>query len=346
MHPRDPAGAWKTFAAVAYAIASTTCGLCCIARGNLSVSGGVAAVFALAHGRIIAAYLVHECAHSSIFFERRWNTALGVAMLWVSGCPYCDFQHVKRLHVAHHIDRADTTSFHYKAELRALPRAIKGTVLAMEYCLVPIIEMLMHVRVALRPLVALHDPKVTARHRATAAVGSVAVATIWLGLFACGGMYALAQYAAAAILMLHVLSAHDAFQHTYIVLTDDDTYVPGPGDRTAQYEDSNTYSNLISVNYPLLNLLSLNFGYHNAHHAKPMSLWYTLPAIHEAIYGSEALYTKGGGSLQVVPMRELMGTWFWNRIPRAIEDDYGVVGSGQGRADTFIGSLGVSFLTV
>ena len=206
-------------------------------------------------------------------------------MLWVSGCPYCDFQHVKRLHVAHHIDRADTTSFHYKAELRALPRAIKGTVLAMEYCLVPIIEMLMHVRVALRPLVALHDPKVTARHRATAAVGSVAVATIWLGLFACGGMYALAQYAAAAILMLHVLSAHDAFQHTYIVLTDDDTYVPGPGDRTAQYEDSNTYSNLISVNYPLLNLLSLNFGYHNAHHVKPTAPWFDLPTLHRERFG-------------------------------------------------------------
>ena len=52
------------------------------------------------------------------------------------------------------------------------------------------------------------------------------------------------------------------FQHTYTVsiATDASSYVPGPGPRTAQYEEENTYSNVLSTEHPWLNLLSLNFG--------------------------------------------------------------------------------------
>lgn len=339
---RDPSGVWRTFVAGAYALVATVAGLYYIACSReASFLAGAAAVLALAHGRIIAAYIVHECAHSSIFFERKWNTALGTAMLWVSGCPYCDFDHVKKLHVMHHVDRADTTSFEYKHVLRAQPKPVRNTILALEYCFVPIVETLMHTYVALYPIFAIHDTKVTSHgpyRRTSAAMGSTAIAALWLTLFAQGGLYALALNYAAAALMLHVLMIHDAFQHTYIVLADDDTYVAGPGNRTAQYEDSNTYSNLISKNYPMLNLLSLNFGYHNAHHAKPMSPWYKLPAVHDALYSEE--------KRELIPMAELMGTWFRNRIARAIDDDYGVVGEGPRRTDNFIGSLGVSFLTV
>ena len=44
-----------------------------------------------------------------------------------------------------------------------------------------------------------------------------------------------------------------------------------------QYEEDNTYSNLLSTRYPWLNLLVLNFCYHNVHHNKPSEPWYRLP---------------------------------------------------------------------
>ena len=80
---RDPGGVWKTFAAVTYAVAATLGGLKVIAQGDEALAyASAAGVLALAHGRVIAAYIVHECAHSSVFFERKLNAALGIAMLW------------------------------------------------------------------------------------------------------------------------------------------------------------------------------------------------------------------------------------------------------------------------
>lgn len=138
---------------------------------------------------------------------------------------------------------------------------------------------------------------------------------------------------------------HDAFQHTFQVLVPGPAYVSGPGPRTAQYEEENTYSNLISTRWPLLNVLSLNFGHHNAHHRKPMTPWYRLPALHLEMYGS-----TGGNvdcSPQVLPFRELLQTWHANRLRRVLEEDYGFVAKdGNDRARAFIGSVGVSFLTV
>ena len=50
------------------------------------------------------------------------------------------------------------------------------------------------------------------------------------------------------------------------------------------YEQSHTFSNVISIRYPWLNLITLNFGYHNAHHTKPTVPWHELPKLHEALY--------------------------------------------------------------
>ncbi|KAJ8601871.1 hypothetical protein CTAYLR_002686 [Chrysophaeum taylorii] len=283
------------------------------------------------HGRTIAAYLVHECAHSSVFYEPAWNTRLGVFALWVCGCPYVDFQHIKALHLAHHRDRADTTSFDYQAELEALPRLIP-IVLALEYCFVPAVETLIHLRIALYP------PQ--KRCSMTAACGSAVLVALWAFIWRKGGWPALGRHCLAAALLIHFLSIHDAFQHTFDVITPDDVnYVPGPGARTAEYEDKNTYSNLVSARYPAINLLSLNFGFHNAHHKKPMAPWYDLPEIHAKYYGVD--------TPQVLPFADIVHTWIHNRVRRVLEPDYGVVGTlgTPGRADAFVGALGVSFLT-
>jgi fatty acid desaturase len=243
--------------------------------------------------------------------------------------------------MAHHHDRADTVDFDYRAFLKRLPSALRGGVLAAEWALIPAVELLMHARTALAPLVS---AKVAASRRVNAAIGTAAVLALWALLASLGGAMALLGYFASTALMLHVLSMHDAFQHTYTVtLVSEGTYVPGPGARTAKYEEENTFSNVISTSYPLINALTLNFGYHNAHHRKPMTPWYKLPALHASMYGAE----KVDASPQVLPFRVLAGTWFRNRLRRVLEEDYGCVAqSGVDRAAAFVGSLGVSFLTV
>ena len=49
----------------------------------------------------------------------------------------------------------------------------------------------------------------------------------------------------------------------------------------------------------------------------------------------------------MLPFHELARTWLDNRVRRVLDEDYGHVGSRgvPGRADAFVGALGVSFLT-
>ena len=248
---------------------------------------------------------------------------------------------MRKLHIAHHYDRADTVGFDYRAFLHASPALFRNAVLACEWAFVPAVECIMHARTMLAPLV---DSALPLAHRGTAASGTAAVAALLWWLHARGGAASLALYLLACVLQLHVLSMHDAFQHTFKVLLPGPGYVSGPGPRTAQYEEENTYSNLMSTRWPALKAATLNFGFHNAHHRRPMTPWYRLPALHRQTYGSAG---GVGCSPQVLPFRELAHTWHANRLRRVLEEDYGVVAKGGAdRARAFVGSLGVSFLTV
>ncbi|MBX9630083.1 MAG: fatty acid desaturase, partial [Burkholderiales bacterium] len=130
----------------------------------------------------------------------------------------------------------------------------------------------------------------------------------------------------------------DAFQHTYdafAVLEGGD--IPNDKVRDRDYEQANTYSNLASLSHPMLNLLLLNFPYHNAHHERPIVPWHELPKLHEQLFPDDYR--------QVIPMVELLKGYHRDRIRRIVSDDYGHVGDGPGKADRFLGAVGVSFLT-
>jgi len=250
---------------------------------------------------------------------------------------------VRKLHIAHHYDRADTVEFDYRSALKAAPAILRGCVLALEWAFCPAVEMLMHVRSAVAPFLNRSLP-LAAERRLMSAIGTPVALAFWAFLVARSGMMALCLYFLSTAVFLQILSVHDAFQHTYTVLLPnaDGTYVTGPGPRTPAYEEENTYSPLISESWPLVNALTLNFGMHNAHHRKPMTPWYKLPALHREMYAK-----SGGTSAQVLPMTELWGTYIRNRLRRVLEEDYGVVAkAGSDRARAFVGSLGVSFLTV
>jgi fatty acid desaturase len=282
---------------------------------------------------VLAAYLIHEAAHQTLFASSRANAIAGEALSFVAGSTYGSFERIRHMHMRHHRDRADLTCFDFLELLRRRP-ALRRMLEAAEWCYVPAAEVLMHLQVIWRPMVIRSQRRHLPRSLAMLLLrGTLFVVLGWWSV------KALVLYFLSAGLLLHVLNFFDAFHHTFeqfFVEADQPLALPRP---THDFEQANTYSNLISVRFPWLNLLTLNFGYHNAHHQRASVPWYKLPAYHRSLYGER--------STAVMPLRELLRTWHRNRVRRVSAVDYGVVPApGPGRADAFVGAHGVSFLTV
>lgn len=284
------------------------------------------------HTMILAAYLVHEAAHQTLFARPGANTAAGETMTFIAGSSYASFERIRHMHIRHHVERADLTCFDFPSLLRRHP-AVLRTLQVLEWAYIPASELLMHGQVAARPFFV---PSQRPYLRRSAAM--LVVRGALLTALACWSLKAFALYFLATLLFLHVLNFFDAFHHTFEqFFVAPDQALPQP-QRERSYEQANTYSNLISIRYPWLNLLTLNFGYHNAHHHRASLPWYRLPALHRSLYG--------GSTPAVMRLRELLHTWHNNRVRRVFAADYGKFGEGAGRADGFVGAHGVSFLTV
>jgi fatty acid desaturase len=255
-------------------------------------------------------------------------------MSFVAGSSYASFERIRHMHIRHHVDRTDLTCFDFMGLMRRRPR-VRRVLEVLEWAYVPATEVLMHLQVVARPVFVAsqrrHLPRVVAMIVLRGGL------LVFLGLWS---VKALLLYGVAYALFLHVLNFFDAFHHTFEQhFVEADQPLP-PGTRDRLYEQANTYSNLISRRHPRLNLLTLNFGYHNAHHHRASVPWYRLPALHRDLYGTE--------SKAVLPLSDLLRTWHRHRVRRVASDDY--VGPEDilhaNRADRFVGAHGVSFLTV
>jgi fatty acid desaturase len=216
----------------------------------------------------------------------------------------------------------------------ASPAWVRRLVYALEWAYIPAVELIMHYQILVQPF---RDESLRGERPRVLMVLTSRLALFSL-LFTIQPL-ALLWFALAYILLLTLLNFNDAFHHTfdqYFVTTDDEP-VPMDGKDRA-YECANTYSNLVSHRHPWLNLLTLNFGYHNAHHERVSVPWYRLPALHAELY--EEAYP------QVMAFPELLRTFHHNRLRRILDADYGAVDEGPHRADGFVGAHGVSFLTV
>lgn len=330
---RSPHGALPNSLALAYVMVSYPTGiaLTAIAGWGWNLLG----TLLIAHTLVIAAYFIHEFAHQSIFRSPKANGAWGELMSWMAGSCYAPFAALRRKHMRHHIDRADVVTFDYKAFLQRVPKWVGRLVLLLEWAYVPAVELIMHGYVILLPFL-----KAERRAERPRVLGILIVRAL---AFAALGWYspkALILYACAYMIMLHVLRFTDAYQHTYdaFAVLEDGAAIPDDKLRDREYEQANTYSNLVSVTHPLLNLLLLNFSYHNAHHERPIVPWHDLPALHAQLFPSEYV--------QVLPMVELLRGYHRDRLQRIVSDDYGEVAKqGTHRADGFLGAVGVSFLT-
>lgn len=328
---RHPDGIIPNLLAFAYVLSGYVIGLWLMTSSDLIVA--LLATLWFAHALIIAAYLFHEFAHDTLFARHEHNVRAGRLMTWLTGSCYARFEHLRHKHIRHHVDRADVISLDTKALLLAAPAPLRRAVLLLEWCYVPAVELLMHAYVIALPFLRAE------RHADRARVALILA--IRLGAFAALAYVspqAALLYCLAYLIMVTVLRFADAFQHTYDAYAIlESNKVPQDKVRDRAYEQANTYSNLLSVRWPRLNLLLLNFSYHNAHHQQLAVPWYRLPGLHAQLYGEAVGKT--------LPMARLLSPFHRHRVRRVLADDYGVVDRAAGRADGFIGAVSVSFLT-
>lgn len=328
---RHADGVLPNFIALTYVLSGYVIGMWLMASGSLAVA--LTAALWFAHALIVAAYFFHEFAHGTIFSSPVANSRGGVLMNWLTGSCYARYEHLRRKHLRHHVDRADVISLDTKALLNAAPAGLRRFVLLLEWCYVPAVELLMHGYVIALPF--MREERRSERARVLIILGVRAAAFAALAYVS---PRAFLLYVLAYLIMVTVLRFADAFQHTYdayAILESDK--VPADNLRDKAYETANTYSNLVSLRWPWLNLLLLNFPYHNAHHEQPVVPWYRLPALHRTLYGE--------GCQQIIPMSRLFNPFHRHRVKRVLSEDYGVVDAANRKADGFVGAVSVSFLT-
>lgn len=328
---RDPESLWPNLAALGYVAIGYSAGWWFLFRDN-PVANFLGALW-LGHAMIIAAYLIHDLAHNAVFKNPNANTALGAALNWITGGCYGRFEDVRYKHLRHHASNADLVSFDYRAFLRRHPLLARA-VLALEWCYIPAVELLMHAMLFAAPFAL---PGRDAQRRRTAIVATVRA--VMLVVVALVSLKAVVFYLLAQWLLLTVLRFMDAFQHTYVIsllLDDRNAGNEKRGDRA--YEEMNTYSNLISVRWPWLNLLTLNFAYHNAHHAQPIASWHRLPRLHAQLYP--------GGCPQRVRFVDQLRCFHRHRVVRVLgenDDRFDMVHAA--RSGDAVGANALNFLT-
>jgi fatty acid desaturase len=264
----------KNFAAFTFALIGYVIGVSMLFAGNGFIN--FLGVLLTAEALIISAYLLHELSHGSIFKSSKTNQRLANVMAWVNGSCYSIFKEIRDKHIHHHVDRADVLTFNVQVLMNSMPSLARNLIKLLEWAYVPALEILMHFLVIILPFL-----KPEWHQKRLRLIVIILIRMPLFILMAWVSMKAWILYLVAYCLMLTGLRFADAFQHTYDVfleseLAKNDGKLNDGKLRNRAYEQANTFSNLVSIKYPWLNLLFLNFSYHNAHHEVPLVPWHGL----------------------------------------------------------------------
>lgn len=289
----------------------------------------------MAHGMVIASYLIHDCAHNALFILPRYNAWMGSYLNWLTGGCYGRYEDLRISHMMHHMNKADVIEFDYRNYLIHHP-VQRRVVEILEWLYVPAVELIMHGVLVVAPFIFEDKKKQRLRTARIIVIRSSVLLTLFLY-----SPIAFLCYLITCVIFLTILRFMDALQHNYVTVRPQNNnfdLIPHRGDRN--YEQSHTFSNPVSINHPWLNLLTLNFGYHNAHHARPATPWHKLPKLHQSLYGNKAAF--------VVPFRKQLLCFHKNRVARVMGDESEIQGNRFAQRlqnGDAVGANGASFLT-
>jgi fatty acid desaturase len=332
---KEPEGLRNYGTAVLYAVGAYVLGFAGLFNASWLVNG-VATLF-LAHGMIIAAYMIHECGHNLVFKRQRDNTRLGQVLSWICGAAYGTYEDMRYKHFRHHVDNDDVVWFEYEEWFEKHPTALRVTRL-LEWFYIPAHDLIMHFIMVFTSFIIPERRNQRARN--------VTVILIRGGIFITVAVLfpkVAILYAVAYLLMMHVLRFMDALQHDYPYHATLFERAEAPHKGDAEWEQEHTFSVPLSLKYPWVNLLTLNFGYHNAHHHDMNVPFYRLPALHEELTQNDPA--------RVIPFVSQLKLYHRNRVLRVCNPQPGdypkgadylrAARAGQGP----IGGNAASFLT-
>ena len=297
---KDPLGLRYYGLATLYAVAAYVLGFAGLFSTSWAVS--IPATLLLAHGMIIAAYMIHECGHNMVFNHSRHNAYLGRFMSWLCGAAYGTYEDMRYKHFRHHVDNDDVVWFDYDAFFERHPHLTNVTRI-LEWFYIPAHDLIMHGVMVLTSFII--------PQRREQRVRNVAVILIRGGIFVTLAIVVpkvALLYAVAYLIMMHVLRFMDSVQHDYGYNTTLFEYVKPPHKGDIQWEQEHTFSNPVSLRFPKLNWLVLNFGYHNAHHMDMNMPFYRLPELHRELTGNDPS--------RVIPFRSQLKLYHRNRVQR------------------------------
>ena len=265
--------------ALSYALLAYILGIAGLFNESLTVN--FLSTVLLGHGMTIAAYLIHECGHNTVFKTNEANARLGGFLNWITGSAYGTYEDIRYKHFRHHIDNDDVAWFDYYRFFKDHPVVLRIT-RWLEWCYVPVHDLIMHAVMVVTSFVI--PERRDQRQRNVTVI--LVRGSVFLTVLVYYPKVAI-LYAVAYMFMMQILRFMDSLQHDYgpsMTLFSDE---PAPRRGDWEWEQEHTFSNPHSLKHEWLNWLTLNFGFHNAHHAKPVMPWYRLPDLHREMFGAD-----------------------------------------------------------
>ena len=297
---KEPEGIFYNGGAILYAITAYVIGF--LGLFNSSILINALATLLLGHAMIIAAYLVHECSHNLVFKKIRFNTYLGRFLSWICGSSYGTYEDIQYKHFRHHVDNDDVVWFDYEAFFEKNPAVFKLTKM-LEWFYIPAHEFIMHFIMMFSSFIIPQRKNQRSRNSAVIII-RFSLFLILMLLFPKVGVLYILSY----ILLLTVLRFMDSIQHDYPYSLTLFTREKAPRKGQYEWEQEHTFSNPHSFDIEAINWLTLNFGFHNAHHQNMTIPWYRLPKKHREFFGES--------SENIIPFLSQLKIFHKNRVIR------------------------------
>ena len=200
----EPAGLLYHGGAVAYAVFGYALGWLGILFGNVPVN--ILATILLAHSMTIAAYMIHECGHNTVFRANKPNARLGRILNWICGTAYGTYEDIRYKHFRHHVDNDDSVWFQYEAFFDRYPIVLRVTKF-LEWFYIPAHDLIMHFIIVFASFLIPQRRDQRVRNLTVIVIrGSIFLAVVVFFPMAAF------LYAAAYMLMIHILRFMDSLE--------------------------------------------------------------------------------------------------------------------------------------